>query len=65
VALCAHNCAFRNNPRAYALALSRLLVNNGCGQLLDAHTKLLPGAELTQSASAHGAAARSSSHMTR
>jgi hypothetical protein len=45
VTLCAHNCVLRGNPRAYALALSRLLVANGAGHLLDGHTKL-PEAKL-------------------
>lgn len=43
VALCAHNCELRGNPHGYALALSRLLVANGVGHLLDTHNKLLVG----------------------
>lgn len=42
MSLCAHNCELRHNPRAYALALSRMLVANGAGHLLDVHTALLP-----------------------
>ncbi|KAG8460305.1 hypothetical protein KFE25_011796 [Diacronema lutheri] len=45
VALCAHNCELRANPHGYALALSRLLVANGAGHLLDVHSTLLPHAK--------------------
>ena len=45
MALCAHNCELRANPHGYALALSRLLVANGAGHLLDVHSTLLPHAK--------------------
>lgn len=43
VTLCAHNCVYHANPKEYARALSRLLLSNGLGHLLEGTGKQLLG----------------------